>query len=678
MRGGQRGAGGSQLAKKLYADGMALYQKGKFADADKTFARLLSSDPNHADVWHMRGVCHMSMDRLGEAEAFIRHALKLRREAVFYTNLGITLMRAQKADGAIAAYRESLALDPNNARACSNLGNLLKHRREQEEAEALYRRAIKLEPNYALALANLGALLMERRQYDEAELLLRKSLALNPAISNAVKTLGTILERTGRVAEAAPLFEKAGEWGRLAGNLRMQAAWSKLAQVDAAFINDLKSGQGRERGDATTPWPLLNVPAMTPQLQRQAALEFANSEFGATFQRPPLVSSVARDGPLRVGYLSADYYDHATMHLLAGVLEAHDPGKVEVHLLSINQRTPRSDDPYVPRIAAMPATFHDLSSATDAQAAQRIAAIAPHLLIDLKGYTTDARPNIVAWRPAPVIVNWLGYPGTLGHERLANYLIGDPVVTPPGHAGDFSETLALMPDSYQPNDPWLPPDPAPSRAEAGLPETGFVFCSFNQFHKINPATFDLWCRLLAALPGSVLWLLAEREEGMANLKREAAQRGIGENRLVFAPRKPRAEHLARLQLADLSLDTFPCNSHTTASDCLRAGVPLATRIGPAFAGRVAASLLTAHGLPELIAPDDETYFKLALSLASDAEALQRVRLKLRAAAQRSPLFDPVRFARDLERLYEAIWHRHQTAAHDRTPIVLAPEKSTAP
>jgi predicted O-linked N-acetylglucosamine transferase (SPINDLY family) len=649
------------------------YQKKDFPKADKVFAQMLATEPNHADAWHMRGVCFMSMKRFDKAEIFIRHALKLRREAAFYTNLGIVLVSAKKnGEEAIAAYRESLRLDPNNAKACSNLGNLLKEKWELQEAEALYRKAIELEPNYALALSNLGSLLMDRRQYEEAEAVLRKSLALNPAIIATTKTLGMLLEKNKqRTAEAAPLFKTAGEWGRLAGNLRMRAAWHDLAQVDATFISELQSGRGR----VTSPWPLLNIPAMSPQLHLKAALDFANDEIGELSQRPPLVDSVARNGPLRIGYLSADYYDHATMHLLADVLEAHDPGKVEVHLLSVNPRPVKDGDPYAQRLAAMPATFHDLSSASDAQAAERIAAIAPHLLIDLKGYTTDARIGITARRPAPVIVNWLGYPGTLGHERMADYIIGDGVVTPPGHAADFSETLALMPHSYQPNDRWRPLDPAPNRSEAGLPETGFVFCSFNQFLKINSQTFDVWCRLLAAIPGSVLWLLAEHEEGMVNLRREAEQRGIAADRLVFAPRKPRMEHLARLQLADLGLDTFPCNSHTTASDALRAGVPLATRIGQTFAGRVAASLLTAHGFPELIAPDDDqAYFDLVLSLASEPEKLRHLRQQLRAAVQSSPLFDPARFARDLERLYEAMWQQQGIPRAEQMPIVLTPAK----
>jgi predicted O-linked N-acetylglucosamine transferase (SPINDLY family) len=515
-------------------------------------------------------------------------------------------------------------------------------------------------------------MLSERRAYTEAESLLRRSLALEPTHRNAAKTLATILEKSRRSAEAATLQERGQHWGSLGTNLRKRIIWQKLAEVDVALIKDLKAG----RNAPVTPWPLLNIPALTPNLLKKASLRFAEEECGEALTLAPLANAAPiRNGPLRIGYLSADYHDHATMHLLAGVLEAHDPAKVEVHLLSVGNTPAKDSGRYAPRIAAMSATWHDLSADSDAQASARIAEIAPHLLIDLKGYTTDARPNIVARRPASIIVSWLGYPGTLGHERMADYIIGDPVVTPLEHAEDFSETLALMPHCYQPNDRSRPPGPPPSRSEAGLPETGLVFCSFNQFIKINPGTFDIWCRLLSAIPGSVLWLLdqkADGEEARTNLRREAEKRGISSDRLIFAAFKPLTEHLARLQLADLALDTFPYNSHTTASDALWAGVPLVTRIGETFASRVAASLLTAHGFADLIVTTDEAYFELALSLASAPEKLKNIRERLEAARLGTPLFDTTRFARDLVRLYEEIWQQRDVARHERKPIVLTP------
>jgi predicted O-linked N-acetylglucosamine transferase (SPINDLY family) len=258
----------------------------------------------------------------------------------------------------------------------------------------------------------------------------------------------------------------------------------------------------------------------------------------------------------------------------------------------------------------------------------------------------------------------LGYPGTLGHERLADYIIGDPIVTPLDAPEGYSETLALMPNCYQPNDRNRPISAAPPRAAEGLPEDAFIFCSFNQSYKIIPEVFELWCKLLSAVPGSVLWLLESPQGAMDNLRREARVRNIDPQRLIFAGRKPLAEHLGRLQLADLALDTFPYGSHTTGSDALWAGVPLITRPGNTFASRVAASLLTAAGLPELITDTWEAYFALALELANDATRRQDLCQRMASQRLSSPLFDTRRFTTDLEQLYERIWAQHATGERE--------------
>jgi predicted O-linked N-acetylglucosamine transferase (SPINDLY family) len=280
-------------------------------------------------------------------------------------------------------------------------------------------------------------------------------------------------------------------------------------------------------------------------------------------------------------------------------------------------------------------------------------------------------------RPAPVQVNWLGYPGTMGHERLADYIIGDPVVTPLTHAPFYSETLALMPHCYQPNDRGREVGPAPTRASLGLPEKGFVFCSFNQSHKIAPEVFDLWLRLLSEVPGSVLWLLEDNcDAARENLRREAALRGISPERLLFAPKLPPVEHLARLPLADLMLDTFPYTSHTTASDALWMGLPLVTRLGETFAARVAASLLRAAGLPQLAATSFDGYFNLALDLARRPLELAALKNHLAAHRLTCPLFDSTRFTHDLERLFERLWDARLSGRGG--PIVLADETSAGP
>lgn len=564
------------------------------------------------------------------------------------------------------AYRSCLQLQPDAAQAANNLGNILNDRRAYTEAEHLYRQAIASNPGYLLAYKNLGNNLRERGLSESAIPLLSHALTLAPDRTDLQLELARLFEKRKRYAEAIPLFVKARHWADLQLALRTMGSWSQLAEVDGALLKQLNSPTQEE----ITPWGLINLPDLTAEQHRDAARRFAQRNWPRALTAPPLVGEPAAGERLRIGYLSSDFYAHATLHLMMGVLEAHDRAKVEVHLFDYS---PPREDYFTRRLAATGLPRHDLRELSDEAAAQLIAGQRVHILVDLKGYTTGARQGITALRPAPVIVNWLGYPGSLGHPRLADYLIGDPTVTPAEHAGHFSETLAWMPHSYQPNDRDRPLEASVSRADAGLPEKGVVFCSFNQLLKLNPSEFDLWCRLLREVPGSVLWLLQpEAQEACDNLRREAVARGVDAARLVFAPCLKQDEHLARLALADLALDSFPCTSHTTASDALWVGVPLLTRLGETFTSRVAGSLLRAHGFDELVATDAQDYFERLKALALDDAQRDALRRRLGAARMTSPLFDTARFTVDLEALYRAIWAHHCAAPDGRAPVVVAP------
>lgn len=356
----------------------------------------------------------------------------------------------------------------------------------------------------------------------------------------------------------------------------------------------------------------------------------------------------ARD-KIRIGYLSNDFHDHATLLLLIDSLEAHDRARFELHAFSFG-----ADDGKAlrRRLRAAVHAFHDVSALSDIEAARAIHAAGVDILVDLKGFTQGARSGVLMLRPAPIQVNFLGYPGTLG-AGLCDYIVTDAYVTPPATAADYAESFAYMPHSYQPHGR-APIAAPPSRRAAGLPEEGFVFCCFNQPFKFTPPMFDLWRRLLEAAPGAVLWLLAsERAEG--NLRGEALARGLDARRLIFAPDMGQAGHLARLQLADLVLDTAPYGAHTTASDALWAGAPIVTMAGNTFASRVAGSLLCAAGLPELIGADEEDYFAIAHGLAGDPARLAAVKARLRQGRLTAPLFDVAGYTSALERLYEAMW-----------------------
>ncbi len=356
---------------------------------------------------------------------------------------------------------------------------------------------------------------------------------------------------------------------------------------------------------------------------------------------------------ITVGYLSGNFHSHAVAWLTAELFEKHDRGRFAIFGYSYG---PDDRSPMRRRLAGAFDRFVDVKESSFAQAAQRIAADEVDILVDLMGYTKDTRPQILASRPAPIQVNYLGYPGTMGAEFM-DYILVDDFVVPPDQQPFFTERLVHLPGCFQANDSQREiSSRTPSRAQCGLPEDGFVFCCFNNSYKITPAVFDVWMRLLKAVPASVLWLSEGNRFVSANLRREAKARGVAAERLVFARPEPlMSDHLARHRVADLFLDTFPYNAHTTASDALWASLPVLTLSGRTFASRVAGSLLRTLGLPELITTSLEDYEQAALRLARDRKQLGDLRSRLKANRKTSGLFDGGRFARDLEKAYAAMW-----------------------
>lgn len=411
----------------------------------------------------------------------------------------------------------------------------------------------------------------------------------------------------------------------------------------------------RNEADKLPPFLLLAEPGMTAREQFACSELWTRDRLAASRikrERLDFRFDLLSREKIRIGYLSSDFHDHATALLLIEMLEAHDRAHFEVHAFSYG-----ADDGKLMRgrIRGAVDVFHDLSAITDVDAACAIHQAGIDILVDLKGYTQGARTGIMMLRPAPVQVNYLGYPGTLG-AGICDYIITDPFVTPLASAADYSESFAYMPNSYQPRGRKGTIGPKPSRGDVGLPETGFVFCCFNQAFKLTPDVFDSWCRLLEATTDSVLWLLrSEYAEG--NLKGEALSRGIAGSRLVFAPDMGQERHLGRLQLADLVLDTAPYGAHTTASDALWAGVPIVTNPGKTFPSRVAGSLLRAVGLPELIACGEQDYFDIASSLAADPTRLETFKARLQQDRFTAPLFDVAAYTLALENLYETMWLR---------------------
>ncbi len=402
-----------------------------------------------------------------------------------------------------------------------------------------------------------------------------------------------------------------------------------------------------------SPFKFLALPGTTADEQKRCAERYAQIEYpvearaalrarlGFDFNRAP-------NKKIHLGYLSEDFGDHATAKLMAEIFELHNRDRFHVTAYSYG-----ADDGSAMRRRLEKAfdRFVDVRGDSHEEAARKIYQDRTDILVDLKGYTLGTRSGITALRPAPIQVNYLGYPGTLGAD-FVDYLIADRFIIPPEHFGHYSEKVVWLPDCYQPNDRSRPHPPRPARSACGLPEQGFVFCSFNQTYKITPEVFDIWCRLLKAVPGSYLWLWMNNPHAERNLKQEAASRGVDPERVLAAPTiNDTAQHLARLQCADLFLDTFPVNAHTTCGDALWMGLPVVTCAGETFPSRVAGSLLSAMGLSELITYDLESYYRLALELAQNPGRLAAIRDRVMAGRATSPLFDSGRFVRNLEDVY---------------------------
>lgn len=633
-----------------------------------------SSPDAQAERYWRAGVEHARAGRWHEAaKSHARAAQRSPRDALYWLNLSQAWLRLGDSAQAADAAERALAIEPDNEIALrfSVTAQLERHRYADALAGA---RALATRDDathgawrdYAVALARTGRL-------QESVGAFMRGLALKPDDVQAYVELCNVFQRLQMHGAAVECLRTAlalrpgwaeGLTGVVYHSL-FACDWRHL-DADLEAVRTLLATPGAEGG--VGPFMFLSFGADGRE-QRRVYEAYARRAF-AGIPALPAPADRSAGGRIRVGYLSSDFRQHATAMLLTQVFELHDRERFDVRLYACN---PSDGSVLRRRMEAACDAFVDVSEMSDRETAQRIRDDGVEILVDLKGYTLEARPRVMAMRPAPVQVAWLGFPGTLGAPFI-DYAIVDPVTTPPSMAATFTERLAWMPDCYQPNDRLRDMAAPPGRAACGLPEDAFVFCCFNHTYKIRPAIFDVWCRLLDTVPGSVLWLLKSNDEVRGNLLREAAARGIDASRIVFAPFVASADNLARLVHADLFLDTLPVNAHTTASDALWAGVPVLTCVGDSFVGRVAASLLHAVGLPELVVEDLAGYESLARSLAQDPDRLAALRRQLARARDEAPLFDSLRTTRELEGLLGRMAERHRAGL---PPVALEPRRVLA-
>lgn len=649
--------------------------RGEYGQLAPAAMRLLSRTPDHPLGLKALAVAHITAGRHAAALPLLQRGVKLYPgDAEMHSNLAIALAASGRCRETLASMDAALALAPQRAEFHANRAEALLRLGALDAAIESCRTALTLAPQLANSYNTLGAALHRKRRFAEALEAFQTAATKNPesldAFVNFVVTLGDL----GRFDEAASCARKVlDEAGlslseadvllpHLCAAERGCCDWRR-ADLPAALreLMQRRADQGPE------PFFMTHIEDIDRATLRQGAecygqayLKGASGESGES----GLFPATPDDEPLRslrIGFLSADFRAHPVSELAVGIFEHLDRREFSVHAYGYG---PKDASPLRLRLESAFDEFCDIDALSFAEAADLMRRDRIDILVDMNGWTKFSRSGILAHSPAPVVATWLGFPGTLGVPGLAHYLISDAVVTPPEHAGDYVEHLALMPHSYQPSSRVAQEQQSvPTRREAGLPEDVFVFCSFNQSVKITPPAFSLWCELLRRNPAAILWLGFQSEAAQANLRRAAQAHGIGADRIVFAPWRELAGHLARLPLADLALDTFPYGSHTTGSDMLWAGVPVVARLGDTFAGRVSASVLHAAGLPELIAGSDEEYLALADALARDPGRCRALRDRLGAARVTAPLFDTGRFGRDLGRLLRAMWRNHVSGRH---------------
>ena len=679
-------------AEAYYNRGNALQELMRLNDAVASYDQAIALKPDFALAYNNRGNVLKELKQLDDALANYDQTIALKPDfAEAYSNRGNTLLELRQLDDAVTSYDRAIALKPDYAEAYSNRGNALQQLKQPDNAVGNYDQATALKPDYAEAYYNRGNALLEIRQLDDAVASYDRAIALKPDYAEACYNRGNALQELMRLNDAVASYNQAialkpdyAEACYNRGNTLLKlrqlndavASYTKALALkpDGLFwlgmhlhtkmqicnwnAFDLHVSQLAEKIElhekASSPFPIFAI-ADSLSLQKEAAKIYVQEKYPATYAFPAIAMR-ARHDKIHIGYYSADFHDHATACLMAELFETHDRSRFELIAFSFG---PERTDGMRKRVTSAFDRFIDVRTQSDKKIALLSRELEIDIAVDLKGFSQDSRPGIFALRAAPIQVNYLGYPGTMGAEYI-DYLIADRTLIPESSRPYYSEKIGYLPDCYQVNDAKRSiADKVFTRKELGLPETGFIFCCFNNNYKITPATFDGWMRILNKIEGSVLWLLEDNVTAVHNLRKEATKRGVDADRLIFAKRMPLPEHLARHRLADLFLDTLPCNAHTTASDALWAGLPVLTCMGESFAGRVAASLLNAIHLPELITATQDEYEALAIELAISPEKLRLIRKKLDQNRLTTPLFNTQLFTQHIEEAYRMMYERYQ-------------------
>jgi protein O-GlcNAc transferase len=602
-----------------------LQNAGKIDEATVLFREILAADPNNAAALYSHGVISLNKGLAEEAFRLSDHGVKVAPLfAPMHFVHGASLLALGKKEEALRSYDAALQIQPDYTEVLQNSGVLLREMLRHREALERFNKILTLNPNNASALANCGIVLTEFKQSEQAIAMFKRLLALKPDYDYG---LGLLLYEQLHVCD-----------------------WSMLAPLSKQIVEGVRAGK---RSCKT-----LALMAVTDSASDHyiAAKTFA-SHFFPKASKSLWKGERYKHDKIRIAYVSPDLREHPVGHLMAGIFERHDKSRFETIAISLG-----IDDQSRLRARMLNAFDHfiDARQMGSRQIAQLMRDMEVDIAIDLAGYTVDSRTEAFAYRPAPVQVNYLGYPGTLGTDYY-DYILADRFIIPEENQQYFTEKVVYLPDAYLPTDAGVKiSERTPKRAECGLPDEGIVFCSFSHDYKISPPMFDSWMNILRRVPGSVLWLMSRGEMAQVNLRKEAQARDVNPERLIFAGRVPMVEdHMARYRQADLFLDTHPYNAHTTAADAMMAGLPVLTYMGSSFPSRVAASLVMANGIPEMVTHSLQEYEDTAVRLAAAPAELKELKARVAANRHTHALFDTDSFCRNMEAAYIAMWRSAQ-------------------
>ena len=642
-----------------YNRSISLRKLKRFDEALESINQCIALQSDYPDAYCNRGTIYIDLKCYNEALADHNHAIQLNPNyAEAYCQKGNALQFLKQYDEALISYDHSIGLKPDNAEAYNYRGFALQKIKRFDEALANHDHALFLKPDYAEAYNYRGSALQSLKRFDEALVCHDQAIALKLDFGEAYFLRGNVLERLKRLNDALENYAKAIALksdidyilGYVIHTKKHLCDWNELSDLTVELIIKINNGS-----KCAVPFAVLAL-IDSPELQRKATEIFVNDQYPQNFVLPE-INYYPKHSKLKIAYFSADFRNHPVSFLTAELYEIHDRAFFEVYAFSFG---PVTNDEMNLRIKAGVDHYYDVHKMTDIEIVMLARSLEIDIAVNLGGYTQDERTEIFSFHAAPIQVNYLGYPSTMAVPYI-DYLIADSVLIPEGHQQHYSEKIVYLPDSYMVNDSKEKvSNRLLTRFDVGLPEDGFVFCCFNNFYKITPDVFACWMRIMLQVDGSVLWLPEGNATAVKNLKNEAVNRGVNQDRLIFAPRLPQMEdHFKRLQLADVFLDTLPYNAHTTASDALRMGLPVLTCMGQSFASRVAASLLNAVNVPEIITTSQAEYEALAIELATQPEKLQAIKEKLVTNLPTAPLYDTPLFTRHLESAYQEMYDRYQ-------------------